>query len=96
MFVLDGPVPDLSTGRQQKYSVRMLLNEDVNLPGVNSHTDSIPGFIHYYNSSDGIFEDQVLVEVEGVFSIQQMPNDTQLKTDHIPFKADMDATSIWE
>ena len=99
MFFLDGPVPDISSGRQQEYSVRMLLNEDVNLLGVNSHTDSIPGFIYYYNSSDGIFEEQVLVEVEGVFSIWQMPvepNDTQLKTDHIPFKVDIDATSIWE
>ena len=70
----------------------MLLNEDINLPGVNSHTDAIPGFIHYYNSSDGIFEEQVFVEVEGVFSIRQMPaepNDTQPKTDHIPFKVDI-------
>ena len=69
MFILDGTISDSSTGRQQEYSVRMLLNEDVNLSGVNSDTDSIPGFIHYYNSSDNIFEEQVLVEVEGVFSI---------------------------
>ena len=96
IFVLDGTVPDSSTGRQQEYSARMLLNEDINLPGVNSHTDAIPGFIHYYNSSDGIFEEQVFVEVEGVFTIRQMPVEPNDKTDHIPFKVDINATRIWE
>lgn len=50
----------------------MLLDENITLPGVVSQTDAIPGFIHYYNSSDGIFEEQVFVEVGGVFGIRQM------------------------
>ena len=65
MFIVDGAAPDSSTGRQQQYSVRMLLDENITLPGVISHTDAIRGFIHYYNPSDGVFEEQVFVEVEG-------------------------------
>ena len=65
----------------------MLLNEDVNLPGDNSHTDSIqvPGFIHYYNSSDGIFEEQVLVEVERVLVSNkcQMTPGSRQTTSHL-------------
>ena len=64
MFILDGAVPDPAqrTGRQQQYSVRMPPDENITLPGVISHIDAIPCFIHY--------EEQVFVEVKGGFSIR--------------------------
>ena len=75
----------------------MLLDGNITLPGVVSQTDAIPGFIHYYNSSDGIFEEQVFVEVEGVFSIRQMESkDSKPDADRISSKVGIDETSIWE
>ena len=69
MFVLDGAVPGSSTGQQ--YSVRILPDENTNLPGVISYTDAIPGFIHYYNPSDAVFKERLFVEVGGGFCIRQ-------------------------
>ena len=47
----------------------MLLDENISLPGVISHTNASPGFIHYYNPNDAIFEEQLFVQVEGALGL---------------------------